>query len=350
MGEHTDYNEGFVLPLAIPQRAVACVSARRDERLRMASRELGGSTPVERQAGDTTLRHDWTDYLQAASLALRDHRRAGGFDVYVASDVPLGAGLSSSAALLVALLRALRDLFGLALDDRELARLAQRAENEHVGAPVGVMDPMAASLGAERAALWIDTRSLSLERVPIPDGLDLAVIASGVVHSHASGDYRTRRAECEEAARRLQVPSLRHLEPADLVRCEGLPPVLARRVRHVVTENQRVGAAVEALRRGDGPALGRLMKASHASQRDDYDVSVPAVDHLVALAETTQGVFGARLTGGGFGGSIVVATEAGAAGRAARSIVERCNAERSRNPALAGERRAAVLVPPEGAP
>jgi galactokinase len=193
------------------------------------------------------------------------------------------------------------------MDDVALAMLAQRAEVEFVGAPVGVMDPLACSLGRSGAALFIDTRSLRTEHVPLPDALGIAVVHSGIRHDHASGEYRTRRAECEEATRVLGVPSLRVLSVDDLPRIEALPPPLDRRARHVVTENARVLQAVETLRSGRLEQLGALLAGSHRSLRDDFQVSVPAVDRLVALATETPGVFGARITGGGFGGAIVVA-------------------------------------------
>jgi galactokinase len=257
----------------------------------------------------------------------RDGYALGGFDLAIVSDVPLGSGLSSSAALEVAVLRGLRDLFRLELDDVRLAQLGQIAENDFVGAPVGVMDQMAASLADDRTALFLDTRTLQYEQVPLPDGGGLVVINSGVAHNHASGDYRTRRAECERAAAALGVPQLRDLGPADLPRVAALPEPLNRRARHVVTEDERVLESVAAMKAGDLRALGGLFAASHASQRDDFDVSVREIDLLVDLASAEPGVFGARLTGGGFGGSIVALVEAGASGgiseRVARAYRER---------------------------
>jgi galactokinase len=189
------------------------------------------------------------------------------------------------------------------------------------------MDQMAASLADDRTALFLDTRTLQYEQVPLPDGGGLVVINSGVAHNHASGDYRTRRAECERAAAALGVPQLRDLGPADLPRVAALPEPLNRRARHVVTEDERVLESVAAMKAGDLRGLGRLFAASHASQRDDFDVSVREIDLLVDLASAEPGVFGARLTGGGFGGSIVALVEAGASGgiseRVARAYRER---------------------------
>jgi galactokinase len=194
------------------------------------------------------------------------------------------------------------------LDDIRIAQLCQRVENDFVGARVGIMDPMAAALASEGLALFIDTKSLSFERVPIPrDRIDLVVVNSGVSHSNAHGGYNQRRHECEEACRLLGIRELRELSMEDQPRLEPLPEVLMRRARHVITENQRVLDAVEALKQGQAEELGALFKASHASMRDDYEVSLPEVDRLVALANAHPNVFGARLTGGGFGGSIVIA-------------------------------------------
>ena len=262
--------------------------------------------------------------MQGVTQALaRAGFHVGGFDVALRSTVPLGSGLSSSAALQVAILRGLRDLFGLALDDVTLAKLGQRAEVDFVGAPVGIMDQMASSLAQPGVALFIDTRSLAYEQVHLPAGTELAVINSGVAHNHAAGDYRTRRAECERAAGLLGVPALRDLGLETLGRVLALPEPINRRARHVITENQRVLDAVAAMRRGDAMTLGQLFSASHASQRDDYEVSVPEVDLLVRLAEAEPAVLGARLTGGGFGGLIVALVRRGeASGVAARVAAE----------------------------
>jgi galactokinase len=250
----------------------------------------------------------------------------------------LGSGLSSSAALEVSVLRALRSAFGFQLENVELARLAQRAEVEFVGAPVGIMDQMAASLASERAALFLDTRSLHFEHVPLPDALALVVIDSGIAHHHAAGEYVVRRRESEEAARLLGVAYLRDLDVDSLERVAGLPAVLARRARHIITENARVLRARRALLEGDLSTLGRLFLASHASLRDDYEVSVPAVDELVDIASRQHGVFGARMTGGGFGGAIVIAADAGRGPVIAASVQQEY---RSRTGHIAS-----ILVPP----
>ena len=327
IGEHTDYNGGFVLPAPIPQRTTVELSPRDGDIVWARSRELGAAhdSPLgaaEYRLGEEHRRGGWIDYVQGCTaMVRRTGASLGGMELRIASDVPPGAGLASSAALGVAVLRALREAFGLALDDVQLALLAQRSENELVGAPVGVMDPMCASVGLPGAALFLDTRSLEYRHVPLPAELELIAIASGIRHDHATGAYRTRRRECEHAARLLGVLELRDLVAEDEPRIAALPPPLDRRARHVVTENARVLAAVAALERTDRPALGALLRASHASLRDDFEVSLPAIDTLVALANADPDVIGARLTGGGFGGSIVALAGRGtAAAAAARRI------------------------------
>jgi len=330
IGEHTDYNGGFVLPMAIPQRTWVAVAARAGTTARAASGNLGEGNGIrEFEVGGERPGQGWLDYIQGCTQAMRNHGVAlGAFDLSVLSDVPLGSGLSSSAALEVAVMRALRELFGLALDDVTLARLGQRAENDFVGAPVGVMDQMAASLADAHTALFLDTRSLTYEQVPLPAGGALVVINSGVAHNHASGDYRTRRAECERAAAALGVAQLRDLTLADLDRVMRLPDPENRRARHVVTEDQRVLDAVDAMKQGKLERLGGLFYESHASQRDDFEVSVPEIDLLVELTAEDPLVYGARLTGGGFGGSVVLLVHEGdaaaVASRVAREYHARC--------------------------
>ncbi len=320
IGEHTDYNGGFVLPTAIPQRTHVELAPRGDHRATVWSGAAAGG-PAEYTVGQETPRHDWLDYLQGVTQVLaQDGHRLSGVDARIESTVPLGSGLSSSASLTVAFMRALRQAFGLTLDDVQIARTGQRAENEFVGARVGIMDPMAASLADRGTALFLDARSLAFERVPLPSGADLIVLHSGVAHRHAAGDYNTRRAECERACTLLGVGQLRDLAAADLPRVNQLPEPLCRRARHVVTENDRVLAAVEAMHLGDLPRLGQLFYASHDSMRDDYQVSVQEIDLLIDLARAEPAVFGARLTGGGFGGSVVMLARAGHGREAAERI------------------------------
>ena len=337
LGEHTDYHEGYVLPTPIPQRTHASLAARSDRIVRAWS--AGAGSEVEQYAlGSETRGRGWLDYVQGLTTALAQRKiDLPGFDLHLASTVPIGGGVSSSAALEVSVLRALRHRFGLPLDDVALATIGRAAENDFVGAPVGIMDQMASSLGADGEALFLDTRSLAVERIPIPRTIDLLVIDSGVTHRHAGGEYATRRRESFDAAKQLGVGFLRDAGAAMLPRLEPLDPLLRRRARHVITENQRVLDAVAALRRGDAGQLGRLMNESHASMRDDYQTSTPEIDTLVAIARAHDAVFGARLTGGGFGGAIVAIVRAGAAADVSEHVV--------REYAQAVDRRATVIVP-----
>jgi galactokinase len=315
IGEHTDYHQGFVLPTVLPQRTHVWLRRGGADRVRAFSATLGGDVASYRLGGETPGR-GWIDYVQGVTSVLRrEGADLAGFDAWIASTIPAGGGVSSSAALCVALLRALRALFALTFDDRHMARLAQRVETEFVGAPVGIMDPMACSLGHAGEALLIDTRTLDVEAIPWPSGADLIVIDSGVSHRHVGGGYVERRRESFAAAEALGVAHLRDLGVDALPAIARLPDVLARRARHVVTENRRVLEAADALRRGDLEALGRLFDASHASMRDDYAITVPEIDALVAIGRADPAILGARMTGGGFGGAVVMIARGG--GRAA---------------------------------
>ena len=255
-----------------------------------------------------------------------------GFDARITSDVPPGAGLGSSAALAVALLRALREAFALDLgappgesgaplgesNDVVLARLAHRAESEFVGARVGLMDQLSSSLGHDGEALFIDLDGLRTERIPLPATLGLVVVHSGVAHDNRAGGYAERRRECDEARDRLRLRSLREATVADVGRLERDAPALARRVRHVVSENARVREALDAIRAGDLRSLGEIVSRSHRSLRDDFEVSTPELDALVRLLAARPGVHGARLVGGGFGGGVLAIADRDAAPVAAR--------------------------------
>jgi galactokinase len=339
IGEHTDYNGGFVLPTVIPQKTVVEIARRQDRLVRVWSDGFPGDGVVAYELGTERRADRWLDYVQGMTwvLASAGHR-LGGIDARITSSVPLGSGLSSSAALEVSFARGLREAFGLAIADVPLALLARQAENEFVGAPVGIMDQMACLLAGDRHALFLDTRSLAYESLPLPARAELAVINSGVAHNHAHGDYRTRRAECEKACDLLGTGQLRDLGLDDLPRLAALPEPLGRRARHVVTEDARVLMAVEALRSGDCECLGRLFDASHQSMRDDYEVSVPEVDLLVELARADRHVYGTRLTGGGFGGAIVALVETGHAGAVAAQVAATYARLSGRTPT--------VLVPP----
>jgi galactokinase len=341
IGEHTDYNEGFVLPIATPQRTTVHVATRGDRLVQVSSANLPpDQATAEYRLGEERRRGSWIDYVQGVTVALHEAGcSVGGFDGRIESDVPLGAGLSSSAALEIALVRALRLAFNLRLDDVEAARIGYTAETAFVGVPVGMMDQMAASLATADAALFLDTRSLVFERIPLPASAELIVINSGITHSHASGEYRIRRAECAEAARLLGVSGLRDIDPGRLETL-SLPPPLDRRVRHVVTENARVVAMRGALAAGDIEQAGTLMNASHDSMRDDFEVSIPEIDALVEAAREQPPVLGARLTGGGFGGCIVALVQAGHA---------RTNAERIAAAYAERVHRTATIMIPQSA-
>jgi galactokinase len=339
IGEHTDYNDGLMLPATLPQRTQVEIARRTDRLVRAWSTSItrGGPPPATYVLGEEVRQKRWLDYVQGATKALADTGHAiGGFDVRIDSRVPRGGGLSSSAALLVALLRGLRDLYGLALDDVRLAHLARRAENDLVGAPVGIMDPLVISVGRPGEALFIDAASSTTRHVPLPASLALVVIDSGVHHSHAGGEYRVRKAECEAAAKALGVTTLRDAEGiADLdAKIAALPEPLNRRARHVVAENARVRRAEALLAAGDLATLGRVLNDGHASLRDDYAVSVPTVDSLVAIAQAQPGIHGARLTGGGFGGAIVALADAGRAATAAVAIATAYQAATGHQPAV----------------
>jgi galactokinase len=313
IGEHTDYNDGFVLPIAIAERTYVAAAARTDSTVRTYSLELKKDRSFT-LAAPFARRGKWLDYVEGVARALGAHGvNVGGSELYVSSDLPLGAGLSSSAALELALGLALSSLAGKALDTRELALVGQRAENEFVGVRSGAMDQLASALGRAGHALFIDCRSLEVTPVPLPKADIAFVICDTLVrHAHAGGGYNQRRDECREALALLQkagrkAQSLREVGVEELDEIGRLlPEPLVRRVRHVVRENARTTAAVDALRRGHLAAFGRFMNGSHASLRDDYEVSCPELDFVVSHAQREPGVIGARMTGGGFGGSALI--------------------------------------------
>ena len=314
IGEHTDYNDGVVFPFAIEHRTYAALGQRTDGRIRVAS--TFSSEPVEVALEDLVfpaLRDDvpeWATYPLGVAWALLQGSDAAvtGVDLAIASDVPVGAGLSSSAAIEGAVASALNDTWGLGLDRVALAQIGRKAENEAVGAPTGIMDQMTSLLGRPDAAIFLDCRSFEAEVVELgfaAAGLELLVIDTQVKHSHSTGGYRERRASCELGAATMGVPALRDLTVDDLPRAEELlDDVTFRRVRHIVTENQRVIDTVQTLREQGPTAIGDLLVASHASMRDDFEISVPELDTAVE-ASLAAGAVGARMTGGGFGGSAI---------------------------------------------
>lgn len=303
IGEHTDYNDGFVLPCAIDRRTVVAWGPGGDT-MHVIAADLGER---DRFALGSMISPgaDWANYVRgvATELIQAGHALAP-LDLAIAGDVPLGAGLSSSASLEVAV--ALAMTRGT-LDPVTAARIGQRAENRFVGCACGIMDQLVSATAILDHAMLIDCRSLTSRAVPIPVEWTVLVIDSGVRHAHASGKYNLRRQECDRAARHYGVSALRDLDSATLlIERDGLDDVAFRRARHVVSENARVLAAADALVAGDLVAMGRLMAASHASMRDDFAITVPAIDRIVELADgVIDGTGGARMTGGGFGGSVV---------------------------------------------
>jgi galactokinase len=316
IGEHTDYNDGFVLPFAIDRRALVALGARDDGMLRVASSfsdevvELPLAELAAAQASGAL--GGWAAYPLGVAWALgqfgADLAAVPGADLLIDSNVPVGAGLSSSAAIESAVGLALNDVWQLGLPRETLVLVGQRAENDVVGAPTGIMDQSASLLSRQDAAVFLDCRSLDSRVVPLgfaAAGLTIAVIDTGVTHSHATGGYRERRESCEAGARELGVAALRDVSIGELDRARGILDELTfRRVRHVVTENQRVLDTVRLLDTEGPAAIGELLDASHRSLRDDFDVSVPELDLAVETA-LENGALGARMTGGGFGGSAI---------------------------------------------
>jgi len=317
IGEHTDYNEGWVLPFALDRGVVVAAARRDDGLLEMRSRQAPGNgtvTPVgSLAAGSVT---GWAAYPAGVAWALREAGHlAAGASLAIDSDLPQGAGLSSSAALECAVALALTGLYGLDVPRPELAALARRAENDMVGVPSGIMDQSASLLCEAGHALLLDCRSGETAGVPLDPaaaGLALLVIDTGARHALTDGRYSLRRAECERAAAALGVRSLRDVgEVAELARLAD--PVLRRRARHILTENQRVGRTVALLRAGDLAGIGPLLSASHRSLAGDFEVSWPQADAAVSAAER-GGAAGARMVGGGFGGSVIALVPADTAG------------------------------------
>lgn len=301
IGEHTDYNDGFVLPFAVPWGITAALSPRTDGTIRLLSLQSPGDPEVI-ASWDTA--KGWTRYVVGVLAMLGSRTR--GADIVIDGDLPAGAGLSSSAALEVVIGSALNEVYGLGLTPMEIALLGQKAENDFVGMPCGIMDQAASALCEEGRALFLDCRSLGFRNIPLDvaaHGMRIVIIDTGVHHELADGQYAKRRADCESAARRLGVAALR-----DVTDLAGALAVLQgderKRVQHVVTENHRVEAVIGLLRAGAVAEIGALLNASHLSLRDQYEVSSPELDVAVEAA-IRGGARGARMTGGGFGGSAI---------------------------------------------
>ena len=311
IGEHTDYNDGFVLPCAIDFHTLIAARPRADMLVRIVAADYGDAVDEFRLDAPITPRPDalWANYVRGVVKVLLERGVAlRGADLAIAGNVPQGAGLSSSAALEVATGQVFKSLQGLAeLSATQLALIGQQAENQFVGVNCGIMDQLISARGEAGHALLIDCRSLDARPVPLPPGVAVMIVHSRVKRGLVESEYNTRRKQCEAAARHYGVKALRDVDLAALeARAAGLDAVTLRRARHIVTENQRTLDAAAALTRGDLVALGQLMADSHASMRDDFEITVPAIDRLVEIAAQTIGsAGGARMTGGGFGGCVV---------------------------------------------
>jgi galactokinase len=347
IGEHTDYNDGFVLPVAIDRDVRVAARRRPDGEVHLFAASFGRRSRFEIAAIGHDPSERWSDYERGVAVMLQQAGFVlGGFDAVVEGDVPSAAGLSSSAAVEVATATALKALFDLDVDPVKLALLCQKAENEFVGVACGIMDQFISALGRKGHALFLDCRSLETQHVPVgaaaedeggagaataapgTGGVQIVVSDTAVKRGLVDSEYNQRRAECQEAVRLLGghlagIRALRDVTPEDLIRFgEDLPPVVRRRARHVVTENARVLESVAALSVGDLTTFGRLMHQSHVSLRDDYEVTVPELDAMVEAALAVPGVLGSRMTGAGFGGCTVSLVEAGAVERFLAEVPE----------------------------
>jgi galactokinase len=312
IGEHTDYNDGFVLPAALELATVAAVAPRSDRKLRVRTLLTNETLEFDLDDANPTPRKDWSDYVRGEALMLeRAGHKLTGVDMLLDSNVPVGSGLSSSAALEVVVGYALLTTAGIAVDLKQLALTSQRAENDFVGMRCGIMDQFISCQGEKGKALLLDCRSLEYRLLPLPENVRLVICNTMVKHELAAGEYNKRRAECDEGVRQLAqringVSALRDVTMSQLESAgQDLPEVIYRRCRHVISENARVEQAAAALERGDLDEFGRLMGESHRSLRDDYEVSCHELDLMVSFANSLPGTFGARMTGGGFGGCTV---------------------------------------------
>lgn len=317
IGEHTDYNDGFVMPAALDLSVFVRVWPRDDRKLQIRSENFADEIEFDLDEPDPVSRHHWSDYAVGVAVMLeREGYRLRGADLQIRGEVPAGSGLSSSAAVEVATACALTANSDVSIDARELALICQKAENEFVGARVGIMDQFTSLFGKAQRALLLDCRSLEFKLLPLPDTVNLVICNTMVKHALASSAYNERRAQCEAGVRHLaqflpNVKALRDVTMEQLAQFgRDLPEVVYRRCRHVITENARVLAAADALEGNDLLRFGELMGYSHVSLRDDYEVSSRELDLMVELASRVEGVYGARMTGGGFGGCTVNVVDA----------------------------------------
>ena len=327
IGEHTDYNDGFVMPAAIDLYTEVSITPRDDRRLFIYSGNFSESVEIDLDDLNPRARGHWSDYVCGVAVTLeRAGYRLKGADIEIGSNVPIGSGLSSSAALEVAAGYAILMNSDIEIDRVELARLCQRAENDFVGMHCGIMDQFISCFGRAGRALMLDCRSLEYQLLPLPENVRLVICNTMVKHELSSSEYNTRRAECEAGVQHFAEPrpnvrALRDVTMNDLKRHGGgLSEAILKRCRHVITENERVLEAAAALERDDLRALGELMAESHRSLRDDYEVSCAELDTMVNLAARIDGVYGARMTGGGFGGCTINLLEADLVAQFKRSV------------------------------
>ncbi len=327
IGEHTDYNQGFVLPAAIDRSVWYAGRRRADRKVRAYSIDFQDKIEFDLDQVQKDEQHPWSNYLRGISKFMQaDSVKLPGVDLVIGGDVPREAGLSSSAAVEVGAAVFWEKILNRQPDPVSLVKLAQKAENEFVGVPSGIMDQFVSALGRKDHALFLDCRDLTYFHVPLSSDVKIVVCNSGVKRALAKSEYEVRVSQCQQAVERLRarglaINSLRELEPAELEAArEALPGVLFKRARHVVTENHRVQCAVDALKQGNVERFGRLMTQSHESLRDDYEVSSRELDTLVELALKQWGVYGARMTGAGFGGCTVSLVSPRAAENFVRAI------------------------------
>lgn len=311
IGEHTDYNEGFVFPMAIDRAIWIAMRPRSDQHVTVWSLDYGEPITFDLTNLEKGEAHP-REYLKGVTWALQEQGHTlRGWEGVMQGDVPIGAGLSSSAALELATARTFALASGLHWDAKEMAKLAQKAENQWVGMNCGIMDQMISAVGLADHALFIDCRSLKTTPAPLPKNTVVVVMDTATRHQHVAGEYNVRRQQCETAARFFGVPALRDVSLGDFkTQSGGLDDVTRRRARHVITENARTLDALEAMRTNDAHRLGLLMNQSHDSLRDDFEVTNDALNRMAEIAQTQPGCYGARMTGGGFGGCAVALVQA----------------------------------------
>jgi len=335
IGEHTDYNDGFVLPMAIDRAVWIALRPRNDRRVLISSLEM-------KTAGDFSLDdlqksgREWYEYLKGVAWALGE---AGydlkGWEGVMSSDVPVGAGLSSSAAIEMATARAFAQIAGFEWDPVPMAQAGRKAENSWIGVSTGIMDQMASAACQAGHALFLDCRSLDYENIPLPKGVSIVVLDTATRHSNVDSGYNERFEQCQTAARHFGVKALRDVSPQELLeKGKGLDEVVYRRARHIVTEDQRVLDAIDAMRAGNVIKLGQLLDASHVSMRDDFEITNEALNVMVTIARRQPGCYGARMTGGGFGGCAMALVDARKAENFAATVAHEYHAETGLTPSV----------------